>query len=39
MRPEAKFDDMEALKRQMEEDCAKARMLLGARPNDYWRDD
>ena len=31
LRPEAKFDDLEALKRQMEEDCAQARDLLGAR--------
>ena len=34
LRPEAKFDDMDALKRQMEEDCAKARELLGARPKE-----
>lgn len=34
LRPEAKFDDLEALKRQMEEDCAKARDLLGARAKD-----
>ena len=34
LRPEAKFDDLEALKRQMEEDCARARELLGARPKE-----
>ncbi len=28
LRPEARFDDLGALKRQMEEDCAKARELL-----------
>ena len=34
LRPEAKFDDLDALKRQMEEDCARARDLLGGRPKD-----
>jgi len=34
LRPEARFDDLEALKRQMEEDCERARDLLGARPKD-----
>ncbi|MWV28696.1 bifunctional riboflavin kinase/FAD synthetase [Aurantiacibacter rhizosphaerae] len=34
LRPEAKFDDMDALKAQMEEDCARARELLGARPKE-----
>lgn len=34
LRPEARFDDLEALKRQMEEDCARARELLGARPKE-----
>ncbi|WP_340588149.1 bifunctional riboflavin kinase/FAD synthetase [Erythrobacter alti] len=30
IRPEAKFDDLEALKSQMERDCEEARSLLGA---------
>ncbi len=29
LRPEAKFDDMDALVKQMEADCAKAKELLG----------
>ena len=29
LRPEAKFDDIEALKAQMEADCAEARRVLG----------
>ncbi len=34
LRPEAKFDDLEALKRQMEQDCEQARDLLGGARND-----
>lgn len=30
LRPEAKFDDLDALTAQMEKDCAQARALLGA---------
>ncbi|WP_203310119.1 bifunctional riboflavin kinase/FAD synthetase [Sphingomonas beigongshangi] len=30
LRPEAKFDDLDALVRQMDADCARARMILGA---------
>lgn len=31
LRPEAKFDDLDALKRQMAADCDRARAILGAR--------
>ncbi len=34
IRPEAKFDDLDALIAQMERDCAEARNLLGAARND-----
>lgn len=34
LRPEARFDDLDALKRQMEQDCGAARNLLGAARND-----
>lgn len=30
LRPEAKFDDLDALVRQMDADCARARTILGA---------
>lgn len=32
IRPEAKFDDLEALKRQMADDCIRARAILSAAP-------
>jgi FAD synthase len=31
MRPELRFDDLEALKAQMAKDCEEARNLLSAR--------
>jgi riboflavin kinase/FMN adenylyltransferase len=34
LRPEAKFDSLDALKAQMEEDCDRARDLLGAAQTD-----
>ena len=34
LRPEARFDDLAALKAQMEQDCEQARNLLGAARND-----
>jgi riboflavin kinase / FMN adenylyltransferase len=30
LRPEAKFDDLDALVRQMDADCARARTILSA---------
>jgi riboflavin kinase/FMN adenylyltransferase len=34
LRPEAKFDTLEALTAQMEQDCERARELLSAAPHD-----